>query len=150
MRAILSCIVVAFLVTIGAATAALADPPGRVGRISLIDGSMSQQSVDQPQWVPSAVNFPVSAGQTLWTDPQSRGEIQIGGAEIRLDGETELGILRLDDESAVVRVDQGVVNIHLVVLPPGGFLVTGLMLSGKRILDVRAGKAISMGGAHSV
>lgn len=40
-------------------------------------------------------------------------------------------------------------GVLMMVLPPGGFLVTGLLVVGKRILDVRAGKAIQMGGAHS-
>lgn len=41
-------------------------------------------------------------------------------------------------------------GILMMILPPGGFLVLGLLIVGKRILDVRAGKAIQMGGAHSV
>lgn len=40
-------------------------------------------------------------------------------------------------------------GILMMVLPPGGFLALGLLVVGKRILDVRAGKAIQMGGAHS-
>lgn len=38
----------------------------------------------------------------------------------------------------------------MMILPPGGFLVTGLMVVGKRLLDLSAGKEIQMGGAHSV
>jgi len=41
-------------------------------------------------------------------------------------------------------------GILMMILPPGGFLTLGLLIVGKRILDVRAGKAIQMGGAHSV
>jgi electron transport complex protein RnfE len=41
-------------------------------------------------------------------------------------------------------------NVLMMVLPPGGFLATGLMVVGKRMLDLRAGKQISMGGAHAV
>jgi len=40
-------------------------------------------------------------------------------------------------------------GILMMILPPGGFLTLGLLVVGKRILDVRAGKAIQMGGAHS-
>ena len=40
-------------------------------------------------------------------------------------------------------------GVLMMILPPGGFLVAGLLVVGKRILDVRAGKAIQMGGAHS-
>ncbi|RIX42585.1 MAG: electron transport complex subunit E [Rhodocyclales bacterium GT-UBC] len=40
-------------------------------------------------------------------------------------------------------------NMLVMILPPGGFLVAGLVVVGKRMLDLRAGKAIQMGGAHS-
>jgi len=39
-------------------------------------------------------------------------------------------------------------GILMMILPPGGFLALGLLVVGKRILDVRAGKEIQMGGAH--
>ncbi len=38
----------------------------------------------------------------------------------------------------------------MMILPPGGFLVAGFVVVGKRILDLRAGKGIQMAGAHSV
>lgn len=41
-------------------------------------------------------------------------------------------------------------GILLLVLPPGGFLATGLALVAKRMLDIRAGKPIRLAGAHSV
>ncbi len=49
-------------------------------------------------------------------------------------------------EMQLMASDKGVL---MMILPPGGFLVTGLLVVGKRMLDVRAGKAIQMGGAHS-
>ena len=42
------------------------------------------------------------------------------------------------------------VGMLMMVLPPGGFLVTGLMVVVKRLFDLAAGKEIQMGGAHSV
>ena len=41
-------------------------------------------------------------------------------------------------------------SVLVMVLPPGGFLVAGLLVVFKRMLDLRAGKQIQMGGAHSV
>jgi Na+-translocating ferredoxin:NAD+ oxidoreductase subunit E len=49
-------------------------------------------------------------------------------------------------EMRVMPADMGVL---MMILPPGGFLVTGLMVVGKRLLDIRAGKGIQMAGAHS-
>lgn len=50
-------------------------------------------------------------------------------------------------ETRVMAADAGVL---VMILPPGGFLVTGLLIVVKRMLDVRAGKGIQMAGAHSV
>jgi electron transport complex protein RnfE len=50
-------------------------------------------------------------------------------------------------ETRLLPSDMGVL---MMILPPGGFLVTGLMVVAKRLLDLRAGKSIQMGGAHSV
>lgn len=41
-------------------------------------------------------------------------------------------------------------NVLMMILPPGGFVVAGLLVVVKRMLDIRAGKEIQMGGAHSV
>jgi electron transport complex protein RnfE len=41
-------------------------------------------------------------------------------------------------------------TILMMILPPGGFLATGLLLVAKRMIDVRTGKGIQMAGAHSV
>lgn len=40
-------------------------------------------------------------------------------------------------------------GVLMMILPPGGFLVTGLLVVVKRMIDVRAGKSIQMAGAHS-
>ncbi|OHC64657.1 MAG: electron transport complex subunit RsxE [Rhodocyclales bacterium GWA2_65_19] len=50
-------------------------------------------------------------------------------------------------ELRLVPADMGVL---MMILPPGGFLVTGLLVVVKRLLDLRAGKEIQMAGAHSV
>jgi len=50
-------------------------------------------------------------------------------------------------ELRVMPSDSGVL---LAILPPGGFLATGLVLVAKRMIDLAAGKEIRMAGAHSV
>jgi Na+-translocating ferredoxin:NAD+ oxidoreductase subunit E len=50
-------------------------------------------------------------------------------------------------EMRIMPADTGVL---MMILPPGGFLVTGLIVVAKRMLDIRAGKGIQMAGAHSV
>lgn len=50
-------------------------------------------------------------------------------------------------ETQVLPANTGVL---VAVLPPGGFLATGLLLSVKRMIDIKQGKAIRLAGAHSV
>lgn len=49
-------------------------------------------------------------------------------------------------ELRLLPADMGVL---MMILPPGGFLVTGLLVVVKRLFDVAAGKEIQMSGAHS-
>jgi Na+-translocating ferredoxin:NAD+ oxidoreductase subunit E len=49
-------------------------------------------------------------------------------------------------ELRILPADMGVL---MMILPPGGFLVTGLLVVVKRLFDVAAGKEIQMSGAHS-
>jgi hypothetical protein len=105
------------------AGAALADPPTVVGRLSLVEGAASiRHSYDQ-QWTPGGINFPVIAGDGVWSDQGSRTEVEIGGSEARLDETSELDIDRLDESGAALRVPQGVVNLIVRYLPPGGLQV---------------------------
>ena len=40
-------------------------------------------------------------------------------------------------------------GVLMMILPPGGFLVAGLLVVVKRMIDVRAGKAVQIAGAHA-
>ena len=106
-----------------AAEAALADPPAFVGRLSLVEGAASIRHAYDQQWVPGGVNFPVVAGDGIWSDQGSRAEIEIGGSEARLDETSELDIERLDENGATLRVPQGAINLTVHFLPPGGMQV---------------------------
>ena len=113
-------VMLAALCGLGLSAAAMADPPTVVGRLSLIEGAASiRHSYDQ-QWAPGGYNYPVIAGDAIWSDQGSHAEIQIGAAEARLDQLSELDIDRLDDGGAALRVPQGVVNLTVRYLPPGG------------------------------
>ena len=105
------------------AGAAIADPPDRVGRLSVIEGNVSIHSAGDDQWQPAGPNYPISTGDTVWVEPGSRAEIEVGGTALRLDQETEADILRLEDNATVLRVDEGAANLRVYALPPGGLTV---------------------------
>ena len=103
-----------------------ADPPARVGRLSYAEGTVSFHPPGQGQgdWAPATVNYPVTTGESFWTDENSRAEIEIGPAELRLDQASELDIRRLDDGSTDLQLDQGVLNLHLAQMPAGEISIT--------------------------
>ncbi len=116
-------IAVGIVVLFAAGSAAAADPPTRVGRLSYTEGTVSLHAADQSQWSPATLNYPVTSGTSFWTEPDGRAEIQVGAAEIRMDHATEMNVLRLDDAGTRIDVPQGVVNVHLRTMPPGGVQV---------------------------
>jgi len=71
----------------------------------------------------------------------------IGSGTLFADASLLLGPSFKVIEMRLLPADMGVL---MMILPPGGFLITGLMVVVKRLFDLRAGKEIQMGGAHSV
>ena len=70
----------------------------------------------------------------------------IGSGTLFADASLLLGPSFKFMELRLLPADMGVL---MMILPPGGFLVTGLLVVVKRMIDVRAGKPIQMAGAHS-
>jgi hypothetical protein len=95
------------------------DPQNRVGRISLIDGTVSSHTVDQTEWSPAMRNYPVVSGNSFWTEPNARAEIQVGSSALRLDSSTEVDVNELDDQAMRIEVSQGSVNLHVGNLSDG-------------------------------
>ena len=93
---------------------ALADPPGRVGRLSDMAGVVSFHDQGDEQWSPAALNYPVTAGNSFWTEPESRAEIHVGSTAIHLDASTELDVTALDDQSFEATLPQGTINIRVL------------------------------------
>ncbi len=54
------------------------DPPTRAGRIGFIQGSVSFQPGGEGDWVQAVPNRPLTVGDNLWVDRDSRAEVQIG------------------------------------------------------------------------
>jgi hypothetical protein len=102
-----------------AAAARADDPPAVVGGLSYTEGTVSFHAAGQTEWAFAAVNYPVTTGESFWTQPDGRAEIQIGSAAVRLDNGTEMDVLRLDATTTQLQLDQGTLNYRLVSLAPG-------------------------------
>jgi hypothetical protein len=95
------------------------DPPTRVARLSYLDGSVSMQPGGQGDWGVAAKNRPITVGDKLWVDKDSRAELQAGQASIHLGNMTALSFLNLDENITQMRLAEGSVNFRVRELREG-------------------------------
>ena len=95
------------------------DPPTRVARISYADGSVSLQPGGQGDWGTAAKNRPMTIGDKIWVDKDSRAELQAGVASIHLGSMTALSFLNLDQGVTQMRLAEGSVNFRVSELRQG-------------------------------
>jgi hypothetical protein len=98
---------------------ATGDPPGRVGRLAYLAGTVSFRAGGDTAWAVAVPNSPVTAGDALWADNAGRVEVEIGSAEVRLSQQTELDVERLDDASLQFSEPQGSAILRLRSLAAG-------------------------------
>lgn len=101
------------LVLIALAGAALADPPGRVARMSYISGNASFQPGGDDRWSEAMINRPLVTGDRLYTDSDSRVELEVGTAVLRMDDRTSLSFLDVNDDIVQVELTQGTLNLQV-------------------------------------
>ena len=87
------------------------DPPGRVARIRYLQGSVSFQPAGETDWTAAVTNRPMTTGDHLWADADSRAEVQIGSAIIRVDANTGFSFLNLDDSTVQIQLTDGTINL---------------------------------------
>ncbi|MGA9829287.1 MAG: DUF6600 domain-containing protein, partial [Rhodanobacteraceae bacterium] len=92
---------------------ALADPPDRVARLSYVGGDVSFQPAGEDNWVQAQINRPLTTGDQLYTDRDSRAELEIGAATLRLGSNSTFNLLNLDDAFAQVELTEGVLNLSV-------------------------------------
>jgi len=96
------------------------DLPGRVGRVADVGGELYLAPQDKPDaWQPVGLNYPVANGDNLWVGNDGRAEIDLGGTQLRLAGDSNLHISRLDDRQFALFVAQGRISVRVRVLDAG-------------------------------
>jgi len=143
------------------------DPPSRVARLNFAQGSVSFQPGGEGDWVEAVPNRPLTSGDNLWTDRNSRAELHVGSTAIRLGSETSVTFLDLDDHNLQLRVAQGTAmvrmrhmddddlveidtpNIAFQVTRAGEFRVDVRPDGRTTILDVIHGRGEAIGGGST-
>lgn len=96
-----------------ACTFALAqDPPARVGRISTVEGQVLVRAGDG-EAQNALLNWPVTTDNRLSTMRGALAEFRVGAAAVRLDGDSELEVSELDDDSFKLHLGYGTVSVRV-------------------------------------
>ena len=93
--------------------AALADVPGRVGRISALSGDVQFYSESDPNWHQAYLNQPVTSRNSLYTGDGGRAEISVGSTALALDSDSQVDIQQLDDQTLNANVVRGRVAVRV-------------------------------------
>jgi hypothetical protein len=106
-------------------TLALAEPPARVGRVSLAQGQVGIVGEAGDQASAAQVNWPVTSHNVITTGRGARTEIRIGSTSIRLDADSSLEVTELDDERLRLRLNYGSASLRI----PNAEALAGFELS---------------------
>lgn len=143
------------------------DPPARVARINYTQGSVSFQPGGEGDWVDAVPNRPLTTGDNLWADQNSRAELHAGSTSIRISSETSLTFLQLDDQVLQLRLAQGSVlvrvrhlddddtveidtpNLAFIVQRTGEYRVDADPDGKTTIVEVYGGRGEAIGGGNN-
>ncbi len=143
------------------------DPPGRVARLGYARGSVSFQPAGTDEWVNAIVNRPVTTGDKLWADRDSRAELHIGSASIRIAGNTGFSFLNLTDNVTQIQLTAGTLrvrvkrldqnetfevdtpNLAFSVLRPGVYRINVNEDGNTTVIKVRGGEGEVTGGGSA-
>jgi hypothetical protein len=89
------------------------DPPARVARLNFVQGSVSTQPAGVDNWTPATINYPMTIGDNLWVDSDSRAEMHIGSTAVHVSQNTAASFLNLDDRTVQIRLSQGSIYVRV-------------------------------------
>jgi hypothetical protein len=144
------------------------DPPGRAARLSDVEGSVSLEPAGTQDWTAATLNLPLTTGDRVWTDRNSRAELDLGAAVIRLGSTTGFAFLSLGDATAQMQLTGGTLivrvrdmaadqvyeidtpNLALSLQQPGDYRVEVSERGDVTVVKVSDGAAQAVGGGQTV
>jgi FecR protein len=143
------------------------DPPSRVARLAFVQGSVSLQPGGTTDWIAAPLNRPLTSGDQLWSDQDSRVELQLDGSLLRLSSNTAVSILNLNDNVTQIQLTAGSLlvrvrrldenetyeidtpNLAFSVLRPGLYRITIDGSGNTTAIRVRSGQGEVTGGGSA-
>ncbi|MDN4575098.1 hypothetical protein DBB29_13690 [Pandoraea cepalis] len=100
------------------AQAQSADPPGRVARLNAFDGTVTYAPAGTSDWRYADRNRPLTTGDAIWVERNSRAEMHVGGTAVRMGASTSVVLSAVTDQNVQLNVTQGTVGLHLRAFDP--------------------------------
>jgi hypothetical protein len=143
------------------------DPPTRVARLSHVDGEVSFDPAGTDDWVTAVLNRPITTGDKLWADKDSRAELQLGAASIRMGAMTGFSFLNLSDNVTQLQLTEGAIrirvrrlgenenfevdtpNLAFSILRPGIYRINVNQAGDTTVVHVRDGEGEATGGGQA-
>ncbi len=95
------------------------DPPGRVARVQYMSGEVSMQPGGVNDWVAASLNRPLTTADRVWTDKNSKAELNVGDGFLRMNSETSVTLTNVSDSTVQIELDQGTLSVTVKHLERG-------------------------------
>ncbi len=98
------------------------DPPGRVARLSALEGAvLFQASGDSgaASWTDAPINYALTSGDRLYAETGGRAELEVGDCTLRMAGTADVTIATLTDDFLQVSLAVGTVRVSVYDLSGG-------------------------------
>ena len=95
------------------------DPPGRVARVQYMSGQVSMQPGGVNDWIAATQNRPLTSSDRVWTDKNSKAELNTGDGFLRMNSETSVTLTNVGDNSVQIELDQGTLEVTVKHLEKG-------------------------------
>jgi hypothetical protein len=89
------------------------DPPSRVARLNYETGPVSFRPGSLDDWTAASPNYPLTSGDHLWADRGAQAEVHVGSTAIRMNAETALSFLNLDDRNVQLSLTAGAIHVRI-------------------------------------
>jgi hypothetical protein len=134
--------------TFFAPTAALADPPARVGRLAYLEDRVWFAAGREEALQPATPNWPISTGAVIHTGERGRAEIWIDSTALRLADDSQVDFARVDDQQVAIELVTGRLAVSIMEAEQAADLVLRLpgadlrfLAAGRYRLDVNGGRS---------
>lgn len=101
-RALVAAALAAIMLVAGVVARAADDPPGRIGRLTQVEGDVTFRSDRGDDGGPARINWPVSSGAVVETGRRGRAEIWVGSTAWRTDRDSRTEFVAVDDRRVAV------------------------------------------------